>query len=144
MSTETDEDRRAHEERSAAGRQAAQDKEVVSAILATPNGRYWMERALEFCQMYDATHTTIDDTLIKLGRRQVGAFLMDQIEQYAPDAYLRMIGERRARLEQAKTKKADEEKRQKKQDGIVEVPTETYLETLMDQQARELSGDPQT
>lgn len=134
------EEQRLHEERSAAGRQAAWDKDVVGGLLATPNGRYWVERLLEFCEMYDTVHTSIDDTLIKLGRRQVGAYMLDQIEQFAPDAYLRMIRERRARLEAARVKKVEDEKRLRREStppGVDDMPDETYLEQMMEQQARD-------
>ena len=40
---------RLQEERSALGRLIAADKRVINGLLSTPEGRYWVERLLEFC-----------------------------------------------------------------------------------------------
>ena len=137
--SETDEIARLQEERSAAGRQTKWDGEVLIGLLSTPNGRYWMERVLEFCRMNDAIHISTEDTLIGLGRRQVGLYLLDQIEQHTPDSYHRMIRERRARLTALEVKKVEADRRQRKLDSVTEFDDLTPLERMMDQQAAELA-----
>ena len=142
MITDEEEERRLHEERSAAGRQAKADKDVVTALLSTTNGRYWVERLLDFCAMHDTVHTSIDDTLIKLGRRQVSAYILDQIDQHCPDAHVRLILERRARVETEQIRKAEADKVQKRSGrlpSVDDMPGTTQFEELMDQQARDLA-----
>jgi hypothetical protein len=138
----TEDERILQEDRSARGRQDKADADTLGALLSTPNGRYWVERLLDFCKHLDCEHVSIDDTIIKLGRKQVGVYLLDQIEQHAPDALIRMIVERRARVEALRVKKIEDDKRQRRADrplDLGDMPDETPFEAMMDQQARDLA-----
>lgn len=129
-------------ELTAAGRQAKADKDVVLNLLSTPDGRYWVERVLEFCDIYNAENASADVLFIRLGRKQVGLHLLSMIELHASDAYLRMIRERQARLVILAAKKEEDERKQRQRDagyGANGVPGVTDLEEMADQQARNLA-----
>ena len=137
-----EEEARLQEERSAAGRVAAADKRVVEGLLATPEGRFWTERLLEFCGLYDYDYRGAHELHIGLGRKQVGGYVLNEIEKHAPDTLARFVIERRLRVEAAKVKSVEEDKRQRRVDrplDFADMPDETPYETLMDQQARDLA-----
>ena len=139
---QSDDEVRLQEQRSAAGRLAAADKRVVAGLLATPEGRYWVERLLEFCGLYDYDYRGSDELHIGLGRKQVGGYVLNEIETHVPDILARFVVERRARIEMERTRKAEDEKRERKADrppGLDDMPDTTAFEDMMDQQARELA-----
>ena len=131
---------RLQEERSAAGRLAAADKRVVLGLLTTAEGRFWVERLLEFCGLYDYDYRGDAELKIGLGRKQVGGYVLNEIETHAPDILARFVVERRVRVEAERTKKIEEDKRLRKADrplDMSDMPDETPFESLMDQQARD-------
>lgn len=137
-----EEERRLQEERSAAGRQNKADQDTVMTLLSTPSGRYWVDRLLDFCKTRDVEHVSIDDTMIKLGRKQVGEYLLDQIERHAPEAFLRLVTDRRARVEALRVKKVEDDKALRRAERPLDfddMPDTTPFEDMMDQQAREMA-----
>ena len=133
---------RLQEERSALGRLIAADKRVINGLLSTPEGRYWVERLLEFCGLYDYDFRGNHELLIGLGRKQVGGYILHEIEVHAPDILARFVIERRMRVEADRAKKVDEEKAARKADKPLDfddMPNETPFEAMMDQQARDLT-----
>ena len=133
---------RHREERAAAGRLAKADRDVVTGLLSTPMGRHWYERLLEFCGLYDYDFRGSKRLHIGLGRKQVGGYLLNQVEMHAPEAYLRMLTERRARIELETVKKAEDDKTFRRSDrplDLFDMPDETPYESMMDSQARELA-----
>ncbi len=97
---------------SEADRIARWDAEVCNALMGTPQGRFFVERFLDFCcedaELYrddgDALGMAKRDGLAKAGR-----WLRVQIEQHCPDLLLRMIRERRGRIARAQVAIAERE-----------------------------------
>lgn len=84
-----------------AGQQEKWNREVVAALMGTPQGRLWMDGLLAECGMYQAAYSVGRDALETVwrdGKRHIGHLLMAQIEAAGPDFYLRMIRERRERI----------------------------------------------
>lgn len=87
-----------------AERIAEWDGKVLNDLMSTPQGRYFVERYLEFCcegrDLYlndgDALGMAMRDGLARAGRK-----LRIQFEEHCPDLYLRMIRERRSRIARA-------------------------------------------
>lgn len=137
-----EEDAEFQKERTEAGRLLKADQNVVAGLLSTPDGRFWTERVLEFCDMYNASFISFEALAVGTGRRQVGIFLLEQIELHAPDAYLRMIRERQARLAMIAQKKEEAERKARAKERFPDgqpLDGETDLERMMDQQARDLA-----
>ncbi len=103
-------------EKTAADKAAEQiqhwDAEVCSNLMATPQGRYWVERFLDFCcedaELYrddgDALGMAKRDGLAKAGR-----YVRVQLEAHCPDRLLQMIRERRSRFARAQAAVAKRE-----------------------------------
>jgi len=105
---------RLQDEKTEAGRVEEWDRKVVTALMETVEGRYWVERFLEHCDMFSAKYRGDGDTagtLWRDGRADAGRYLFVQIEKFCPDNYLRMIRERRMRIERA------EKARKRKEDS---------------------------
>ena len=131
---------RLQEERSAAGRLAAADKRVVAALVSLPEGRFWVERLLEFCGNWDYDYHGPTELHISLGRKQVAGYLLYELEKHAPETFMRIMAERRVRIEVLAMKQGEEDKRLRKADrplDMSDMPDETPFESLMDQQARD-------
>ncbi len=77
------------------------DAEVLTNLMSTPQGRYWVERYLDFCcegrDLYlndgDALGMAMRDGLARAGRK-----LRIELEEYCPDRLLQMVRERRSRI----------------------------------------------
>ena len=137
-----DEAKRLQEERSALGRLLAADKRVVEGLLSTPEGRFWVERLLEFCGLYDYDYRGDAELKIGLGRKQVGGYILHEIETHAPDILARFVVERRMRVEAERAKRVEEDKRARRADRPIDIddmPDQTPFEDMMDQQARDLA-----
>ncbi len=103
-------------EKTAADKAAEQiqhwDAEVCSNLMSTPQGRYWVERFLDFCcedaELYrddgDALGMAKRDGLAKAGR-----YVRVQLEAHCPDRLLQMIRERRSRFARAQAAVAKRE-----------------------------------
>lgn len=96
-----------HEAASEAGRVRHWDEEVLTSLMNTPQGRYWMERLLDICCVGQEMYHWDGDALgmaKRDGMAQVGRYLETQLQEYVPDQFVRMIRERRTRLEREKEK----------------------------------------
>lgn len=113
------------------------DAKVVSELMATPQGRFWMERLLDLCGSRHPLYAHDGDALgmaWRDGRADIGRFLETQLEQFCADLYLRMVRERRARVERAlERERREEERRAGPQDGHSGV---TAIDELADEQLR--------
>jgi hypothetical protein len=80
------------------------DRDVVNNLMGTPQGRFWMERLLDFCGAGRPTYADDGDALgmaKRDGRADIGRFLQGQLEEFCPDLFLRMVRERRGRAARA-------------------------------------------
>lgn len=121
-----------------AGERENWDSTVVNGIMDTPQGRYWMERLLDRCGAGHAVYGHDGDALgmaWRDGRGDIGRFLTGQLETFCPDLYLRMIRERRARVERARAKAEREETR--REGGPEQHSGVTSIEELADAQRHE-------
>lgn len=78
------------------------DAKALTDLMSTPQGRYWMERLLDLTGARSALYGNDGDALgmaWRDGKAEIGRFVETQLETYCPDLYLRMIRERRARIE---------------------------------------------
>lgn len=78
-------------------RQAAKferDTELAElrAILKTEGGRKFVWRVLEQCRLYAPVDTMVDE-----GKRRVGLFLLTEVIEAEPSAYITMMQEAKAR-----------------------------------------------
>jgi hypothetical protein len=81
-------------EKDRAKRLEQQKIDDVRWILGTPGGRRFFARYLKLCYMGDTTfHGAQFETFVNEGRRQIGLLLQKDIEQYAPEAYQKMMDE---------------------------------------------------
>lgn len=73
--------------------------EFVKALMDTPQGRYWMYGILDFCHMYQTPFTPGDQhtTSFKLGEQNVGTRLLADVMAAAPDQYVVMVREGKAK-----------------------------------------------
>ena len=112
------------------------DAEVCNALMSTPQGRFFVERFLDFCcedqELYrddgDALGMAKRDGLVKAAR-----WLRVQIEAYCPDRWLQMIRERRGRVARAQAAIAAAEAARKPD---VSISGTTPIEAMADEQAR--------
>ena len=91
------------------------DAKVLADLMATPQGRFWMERLLDLTS--PGGGFTGDGAAMALGlafdrgKDEIRRYLETQLNDYCPDLYLRMIRERRARFERQMEKQAREQTR---------------------------------
>jgi hypothetical protein len=101
-----------HEAASEAGRVRHWDEEVLTALMNTPQGRFWVERLLDLCGVGRPLYLDDGDALgmaKRDGRADIGRYLETQLQEYVPDQFVRMIRERRTRMERdAEKQKAAE------------------------------------
>ena len=133
-------------EKTAADKAAEQiqhwDAEVCSNLMSTPQGRYWVERFLDFCcedaELYrddgDALGMAKRDGLAKAGR-----WIRIQLEAHCPDRLLQMIRERRGRT--ARTRSAIAEREAAAEPAEAQLRGITPIEELADEQARQAAED---
>ena len=71
------------------------DDEVadLQAVLNLDGGRRLLWRLLERAGIYKTSFTGNSETFFKEGRRDMGLFLLNEIQEADPDAYLKMIKE---------------------------------------------------
>lgn len=120
-----------------AERVARWDAEVLTALMSTPQGRYWVERHLDFCcegrDLYlndgDALGMAMRDGLARAGRK-----LRIELEEHCPDRLLQMVRERRGRVARAQ---ADIAAREAASSHADETTTLSPIEAMADEQARE-------
>lgn len=119
-----------------AQRIARWDAEVCTNLMGTPQGRYWVERYLEFCCEGRDLYLNDGDALgmaMRDGLARAGRYLRIQLEEHCPDRLLQMIRERRSRLARAQAAVAAQEAAKQPEDthdGL------TPVERMADEQAR--------
>ena len=123
------------------------DQKVVAELMATPQGRYWMERLLDLCGARHPLYNHDGDALgmaWRDGRADIGRYLETQLEQYCPDLYLRMIRERRARIERERAKQAREDARRSGGGDIHNgvTPVEELADLQASAEAQAAAGKP--
>ena len=64
-------------------------------LMGSKQGRRVMARFVEHCGVYRSTFTGNSETFFKEGMRNVGLFLVAEIQRHAPDAYAQMTNESR-------------------------------------------------
>src|ERR1700687_5899430 len=97
---------------SEAERIAEWDGKVLNDLMSTPQGRYFVERHLDFCcegrDLYlndgDALGMAMRDGLARAGRK-----LRIELEEHCPDRLLQMVRERRGRIARAQAELARRE-----------------------------------
>ena len=99
-----DDDPAAAERAAAAERIEQWDAEVISNLMGTPQGRYLMERFLDYCCEGQELYRDDGDALgmaKRDGMGRAGRWWRIKIEEHCPDMLLRMIRERRSRMARA-------------------------------------------
>lgn len=64
-------------------------------LMSSKQGRRVMHRFIEHCGVYRSTFTGNSETFFKEGMRNVGLFLVAEIQRHTPDAYAQMNTEAR-------------------------------------------------
>lgn len=119
-----------------AERVARWDAEVLNSLMSTPQGRFWVERHLDFCcegrDLYlndgDALGMAMRDGLARAGRK-----LRIELEEHCPDLLLRMVRERRGRMARAQAEVNAKEAAAAAPAGAGEL---SPIEAMADEQAR--------
>ncbi len=112
------------------------DAEVCTSLMSTPQGRYFVERFLEFCCEGRDLYLNDGDALgmaMRDGLARAGRYLRIQLEEHCPDRLLQMIRERRSRLARAQAAVAAAEASKQPQDAHDGM---TPVERMADEQAR--------
>lgn len=114
----------------------AWDQRACLALMETPQGRFLMERFLDFCCEGRDLYLNDGDALgmaMRDGMARAGRWWRVMLEEHCPDLFLRMIRERRSRFARAqKALKAREGKGEP--DGLT--PSGTPIEARADEQVR--------
>lgn len=85
--------------RRTAGNRAAAQKVALRKFLEIPAGRQWVWDLLEVCHLYrtsfDPTNEQSDRlTFFREGERNIGLYVLGQIEQHAPESLRLMMNEK--------------------------------------------------
>lgn len=96
-------------------RHRREDAETVRRLMGHKNGRAWMFRLLEECQIRGVPFAPgqPDTTAFALGKQAIGWFLMQAIEAY-PEQYMQMLAEARAEEDRVAAQAAAEERRRQR------------------------------
>ena len=122
---------------SGADRIAQWDREVCNALMSTPQGRFFIERFLDYCQEGQELYRDDGDALgmaKRDGLAKAGRWWRIQLEEHCADLFLRMIRERRGRIAraQAEVKKRQQAAEPDEADDAGMTP----IERMADEQAR--------
>lgn len=119
-----------------ADRIAEWDRQTCTALMSTPQGRFLMERFLDFCCEGRDLYLNDGDALgmaMRDGMARAGRWWRVMLEEHCPDLFLRMIRERRGRFARAQAAI----KRQEAEGEATELtPSGTPVEAMADEQAR--------
>lgn len=76
-----------------------QNKNVITDIMATTQGRAWLGEILIFCDVMGNAHVqgSADGTAFNLGMQNVGKMILDQIFEAVPEKYAQMLREAKKR-----------------------------------------------
>lgn len=119
-----------------AERIARWDAEVCNALMSTPQGRYLMERFLDFCQEGTELYRDDGDALgmaKRDGTARAGRWWRVMLEEHCADRFLQMIRERRGRIARAQ---AEIRKQQAANEPDEATAGLTPIDVLADEQAR--------
>lgn len=118
-----------------AGEPESWDGKVLNELMATPQGRFFVERFLEFTGLGRPVYLNDGDALgmaHRDGLGNAGRYWETALLEHCPDLYLRMIRERRTRVERERQRQEREAaRRDGPQDGHSGV---TSIDELADQQ----------
>jgi hypothetical protein len=113
------------------------DGKAITELMSTPHGRRLVERFLDHCGAGARRYQHDGDALgmaWRDGLADAGHFWEALVLHHCPDLYLRMIRERRARLERDR---ATVKRKEDRRDPATEPPvTVSAVEELADEQAR--------
>lgn len=100
-------------------RRRREDAETVRRLMAHRNGRAWMYRLLDECQIRGVPFAPgqPDATAFALGKQAIGWFLMEAIEAY-PDLYMQMLAEARREEERLDVIQGEAERKRKREQDI--------------------------
>ena len=118
------------------------DAEVCNSLMSTPQGRFFVERYLEFCCEGRDLYLNDGDALgmaMRDGLARAGRWLRTQLEEHCADRYLQMIRERRGRT--ARTRSAIAEREAAAEPAEAQLRGITPIEELADEQARQAAED---
>ena len=107
--------------------------DTIQTIMATAEGRWWMSELLERCNMFSGTYRHDGDALgmaWRDGTSEIGRFMFAQLDEHTPDLFMKMIRERRNRIERAR--ETAEEARKAAERG--EEPLADPFDDILDQQ----------
>lgn len=81
--------------RKKAARVRREQREVVRELMSTTQGRAWLYQKLEECHIWTPSFVPADpySTAFKEGERNIGARLLADIMDAAPDQYVAMVKE---------------------------------------------------
>ena len=75
-----------------------QELEDIKKLIATSEGRYLIWRLLEKCKLFDSISGSSDKEMNRLsGGRDIGLWMLSEVEAAVPDAYLDLVKESRVR-----------------------------------------------
>lgn len=121
---------------SEADRIAQWDAEVCNNLMGTPQGRYFVERFLDFCCEGRDLYLNDGDALgmaMRDGLARAGRYLRVQLEEHCADRLLQMIRERRSRIARAQAAIAAKEAAAEPGDDHAAL---SPVEAMADEQAR--------
>lgn len=113
------------------------DGKALQEWMSTPHGRRLMERFLDHCGAGQRLYTFDGDQLglaWRDGLADAGRFFEALLTHHCPDLWLRMIRERRGRIEREQKRIAEKEARREPRPELV---TMTAVEQLADDQRAE-------
>jgi len=88
------------------------EREELRYILDDPKGRRFLWRLLDYAGVYNSSFTGNSFTFFNEGRRDVGLFVLDEVTDADPDAYLEMqresLNEAREAEKQAEEEESDD------------------------------------
>ena len=103
---------------------ARADADVLRKIMLSRNGRDWLWRLLDWCDVYSEPFVPgVDgerETCRNLGRQMVGKRLNMEVMEASQDLYITMLREAREAEQMARQEKRAAEKREAKQEDVLE------------------------
>lgn len=119
-----------------AQRVARWDAEVCTSLMSTPQGRFFMERFLDFCQEGTELYRDDGDALgmaKRDGTARAGRWWRVMLEEHCADRYLQMIRERRSRIARAQAAIRERQNAAEPEAGSAGM---TPIDAMADEQAR--------
>jgi hypothetical protein len=117
------------------------DAEVCTNLMSTPQGRYFVERYLEYCCEGRDLYLNDGDALgmaMRDGLARAGRWLRVKLEEHCPDRYLQMVRERRGRIARAQAAITAKEEAETPAEPVVGA---MHVEAMADEQARKAAEE---